>query len=347
MEYNKLAHSDLKVSKICLGTMNWGDQNSFEEGFAQMDYALECGVNFFDTAELYPVPPKAETYSKTESCIGQWFKQSGKRKDVILASKIAGPGSHLHWIRNGESVFDEKNITEALEASLNRLQTDYIDLYQLHWPNRKTNFFGQLGYKHKPDPNEILIEESLKALQKCIQSGKIRYYGLSNETPWGFMNCLRKADELGMQRPISLQNPYSLLNRTYEIGNAEISLREHIGLLAYSPLGFGVLSGKYLKGQKPKGSRLDINSGHFKRYSSSESTSATNKYVQLASRYNLDPAQMALAYVNSRPFVSSNIIGASNMEQLKTNIESINITLNEEIIEGIEKVHTQIPNPAP
>jgi aryl-alcohol dehydrogenase-like predicted oxidoreductase len=340
----------LWVSQISLGTMTWGEQNTQEEAFEQMDYALEHGVQFFDTAELYPVPPKEDTYTKTETIIGNWFRATQKREQVVLASKVAGPHPNMYWIREGRNKFDKSNIIQALEGSLSRLQTDYIDLYQLHWPNRATNFFGRLGYTYPNSGQELLevsYQETLLTIQKLLQEGKIRYYGLSNETPWGMMTCFKIADELGMPRPISVQNPYSLLCRAYEIGNAEVSHREGIGLLAYSPLGFGVLSGKYLKGQKPKGSRLDVFSGHFGRYSSNPATSATNDYVRIAKKHDLSPSQMALAFVNQQPFCASTIIGATTMEQLQENIESIDVTLTDSILEEIESVHARISNPSP
>jgi len=347
MIYNKLGSTDLDVSLICLGTMNWGEQNTQEEAFEQMDYALQSGINFFDTAELYPVPPKKETFAKTETILGNWFKSRNTRNKIILSTKIAGRSSNLEWIRGGKNKFDEKNITEAIEGSLKRLGTDYIDLYQLHWPNRKTNYFGNLGFTYEADPEEILIEDTLAILNKLLEQGKIRHYGLSNETAWGIMNCINKANELSMPLPVSIQNPYNLLNRSYEVGIAEISIREGSRLLAYSPMGFGVLSGKYLKGQKPVGSRLVVAAGHFNRYNSNAATSATNKYVKVAEKNNLSPAQMALSFVNTRPFVTSNIIGASNMDQLKENIGSIDVILSEEILKDINAIHADISNPAP
>lgn len=346
MKYRKLGNSNIDVSVLCLGTMTFGEQNSKAEAFAQMDYALEQGVNFFDTAELYSIPPKAETYGRTEEIIGDWLHARSTRDRIVLASKIAGPGPDwIPHIRGGNTVFDRTNLTAALEASLRRLRTDCIDLYQLHWPERSTNFFGQLGYTPRDD-HFTPIEETLMVLAEQVAAGKIRMIGLSNETPWGVMRFLETADRLGLPRIVSIQNPYNLLNRSYEIGLAEISWREHCGLLAYSPLGFGVLSGKYLGGARPAGARLTLYPD-YQRYSSPAAISATERYVALARDHGLDPAQMALAYVNSRPFLTSTIIGATRMEQLRTNIASIDLNLGEEVLEGIEAIHLEHPNPSP
>lgn len=345
MQYTTLPQTPLKVSKICLGTMTWGEQNTEADGHKQMDYAVEQGVNFFDTAELYSVPARAETHGATESIIGSWFKKTGKRKDIILASKVAGPNPNLQFIRKNLG-FSKVAITEALHNSLERLQTDYIDLYQLHWPERSANFFGKLGYEHKNDEAwQDNIAEVLETLQSFIKEGKIRHVGLSNETPWGVMRFLEASKSQNLPRMITVQNPYSLLNRIYEVGLAEISMRENIGLLAYSPLGFGVLSGKYLHG-KPKKSRVTL-FPNFSRYSSDLSTEATKKYKEIADQHGLNLAQMALAFINRQPFVTSNIIGATTMDQLKENIESIHLELTEDVIEQINRVHHQIPNPAP
>lgn len=346
MEYRKLGNTNIDVSVICLGTMTWGEQNTREEAFAQMDYAQEQGVNFFDTAELYSIPPKAQSYGSTERIIGEWFKAHGNRDKIILASKIAGPGKDwIPHIRDGKTKFNQANFEAALNNSLERLQTDYIDLYQLHWPERKTNFFGKLGYRVEED-RFTPIMETLEALQQQVDAGKIRYVGLSNETPWGVMSFLKAADQFNLPRIVSVQNPYSLLNRSFEVGLAEISHREHCGLLAYSPLGFGVLSGKYLHNQKPEGARI-TQWPDYTRYSNPQALKATEKYVFLAKQHGLDPAQMALAFVNSRPFLTSTIIGATSMHQLKSNIASIGVDLPEEVLQGIEDIHTQIPNPGP
>ena len=346
MKYRTLGRTDIEVSLICLGTMTWGEQNTEAEAFEQLDAATSAGVNFIDTAELYPVPPIGETYTRTEQYIGNWLKRRGKRDDLIIATKIAGRSSGLTHIREGHSCFDSNNIDTALHNSLKRLQTDYVDLYQLHWPDRNTNYFGKLGFEHENDDYAIPIEQTLRNLARHISEGKIRYIGLSNETPWGVMEFLRLSEKYNLPRIVSIQNPYNLLNRSFEIGLSEISHREDCGLLAYSPLAFGVLSGKYLNNQKPSGARITLFE-RFNRYNNPEAIAATEAYVDLAKKHGLDPVQMALAYVNSRPFLTSTIIGATSMEQLHTNLDSINIELSPEILQGIEAIHTQQPNPAP
>lgn len=346
MHYRKLGNTDIDVSVICLGTMTWGEQNTQQQGFEQMDYALEQGVNFFDTAELYSIPPKADTYGSTETIIGHWLKQHGNREKIVLASKVAGPGvGWVDHIRHGQTRFNKNDISEALDSSLKRLQTDYIDLYQLHWPERKTNFFGQLGFT--PEESEFTSAiETLEALADQVKAGKIRHIGLSNETPWGLMTFLQAAKELNLPRVMSVQNPYSLLNRTYEVGMAEVSYREQCGLLSYSPLGFGALSGKYLNNQHPEGARITL-WPDYDRYTNPLATAATEKYVALATKHELDPAQMALAFVNSRAFLTSTIIGATTMQQLESNISSIDLALPDEVIEGIDAIHQEITNPSP
>ncbi len=346
MQYSTLGTTGIDVSKICLGTMTYGEQNTEAEGHAQLDYAFERGINFVDTAELYAFPASAKTCGRTEQIIGSWMQSRGVRDRVILASKIAGPGDWIEHIRKGKTRFDRNNIESALNNSLQNLRSDYIDLYQLHWPERKTNFFGQLGYQHS-EPNAFTpIEETLQVLGELVTAGKIRHIGLSNETPWGVMKFVETADRMGLPRVVSVQNPYNLLNRTFELGLAEIAHRESVGLLAYSPLAFGVLSGKYLLNKTDKNARLNRFEG-FTRYDSEQAQSATREYVELALEHNLDPAQMALAYVNSRSFLTSNIIGATTMEQLKTNIESIDLQLSTELLEGIEAIHQKFPNPSP
>lgn len=346
MKYNKLGNTQIDVSTICLGTMTWGEQNSQSEAFEQLDYAMDSGVNFIDTAELYSIPPNSETYGSTESIIGNWIKERNNREKFILASKISGPGEGwVDHIRDGKTKFNKKNIAEALDNSLKRLNTDYIDLYQLHWPERKTNFFGQLGYVAEED-SFTSIRETLEALNEHVKAGKIRYIGLSNETPWGLMSFLNTAVELNLPKVVSVQNPYSLLNRSYEVGLAEISYRENCGLLAYSPLGFGVLSGKYLNKAQPDKGRITL-WPDYSRYTNPQAVAATEKYVALAREHDLDPAQMALAYINTRPFVTSNIIGATNMTQLQSNIESINVDLSDDVLEGIENIQSEHPNPSP
>jgi aryl-alcohol dehydrogenase-like predicted oxidoreductase len=346
MQYRKLGNTNLDVSVICLGTMTFGEQNTQAEAFEQMDFALEQGVNFFDTAELYSIPPQAETYGSTETIIGNWLKQSGKRDKIVLASKIAGPGpGWVDHIRGGQSKFDRANITEALNASLKRLQTDALDLYQLHWPERKTQVFDTLAYDEEAE-DFTPIEETLSVLGDMVRAGKIRHIGLSNETPWGTMRFLQVAREMDLPVAVSVQNPYSLLNRTYEIGMAEVSIREQCGLLAYSPLGFGVLSGKYLDAQKPAGARLTLYPD-YARYSSPSAIRATEQYAALAQQHGLTLAQMALAFVNSRRFVTATIIGATTLTQLEENISSIDVELSAEMLEGVEKIHREISNPSP
>jgi len=347
--YRELGRTGLKVSLIALGTMTWGEQNSEAEGHAQIDAALAAGVNFIDTAEMYPVPPKAQTYSRTEAIIGTWLKQHGQRDKIVLASKAAGP-SHTparpQHVRGGRTRFTAANLGEALDDSLRRLNTDYLDLYQLHWPDRPTNIFGQLGYEHQSDEVATPIHDTLSALSELVKAGKIRYIGLSNESPWGICEFLKLAQLHGLERIVSVQNPYNLVNRTYEIGHAEISMREHAGLLAYSPLAFGVLSGKYLGGAKPAQARITL-FDRFVRYKGENTERAVYEYVKLFRAHGIDPAQGALAFVNSRPFVTSTIIGATTMEQLHSNLASVDLVLSEEVLEGIARIHQQYPNPAP
>ena len=346
MEYSTLGNTDIKVSRICLGTMTWGEQNSEAEAHEQLDYALARGVNFIDTAELYPVPPKAETQGLTETQIGAWLARQKRREQLIIATKVCARGEWLPYLRDGQNKLDRRNINLALDASLKRLQTDYIDLYQLHWPERDANFFGKLGYHHAPEKDGVAIEETLAALAELVQAGKVRHIGISNETAWGAAEYLRLAREKQQPRIVSIQNPYNLLNRTFEIGLAEFAQREQVGLLAYSPLGFGVLSGKYLNDARPAGSRLAL-FDHFTRYTNPEASAATGAYVRLAEENGLDPAGMALAYVNSRPFLTSNIIGATGMAQLKANIDSIELKLSKDLIRALEAIHVAHPNPCP
>lgn len=344
MKYTKLPHTDIKVSKLCLGTMTWGNQNTQAEGFEQMDYALDQGVNFFDTAELYPVPATKETYAETERIIGNWFEKTGHRDKVVLASKIAGTGDYTAHIRtNG---FSSEALKDAVNQSLKRLKTDYIDLYQLHWPERNTNTFGVRDYKHVEDKWEDNFNQILHTLDEIIKSGKIRQVGISNEKAWGTMRYLEESKHHNLPRMITIQNAYSLLNRVFEGDMAEIAIREQIGLLAYSPMAFGVLSGKYIKGTAGDNARLKL-FPRFARYSSEQSTEATKGYLKIAEQHNITLAQLSLAFVTSRPFITSNIIGATSMLQLKENIDSINVTLNQDVLDAIEKVHNNIPNPAP
>jgi aryl-alcohol dehydrogenase-like predicted oxidoreductase len=344
MNYKKLGNTDIDVSTICLGTMTWGEQNTQEEAFRQMDYALDQGVNFWDTAELYSVPPKAETYGLTEVIIGNWFKENKKRDKVILASKVAGP--MRAYLRGGGNNYGIEKMTQAINDSLKRLQTDYIDLYQLHWPERNTNMFGRLGYEHKENEwNKF--EDVLGNLQKFIKEGKIRQIGLSNETPWGVSKCLELSKEKGLPRMMSVQNPYSLLNRTYEVGLAEISIRDQIGLLAYSPLASGYLTGKYRNNQLPKNSRIERDGDFWTRYNKPNTTKAVDAYYEISKKYNLNFAQMSLKFCEIQPFMTTVIIGATTMEQLQTNIESVNINLTDDVINEINEVQKIYPNPCP
>lgn len=332
------------VSKLCLGTMTWGHQNTESEAHAQIDLAHEMGLNFMDTAEMYPVPPQSETYGITETYIGSWFQKTGRREDWVLASKAAGPGRGLNYMRNGPR-HTKQQLFDAVDSSLRRLKTDYIDLYQLHWPDRNTNIFGQLSYRHR-DQEETPIDEILRALDQLITTGKIRAIGLSNENPWGVMKFLHCAEIANLPRIETIQNPYSLLNRSYETSMAEISHRENIGLMAYSPLAFGMLTGKYRHGARPENARITMFS-RFQRYSNEASTDSMERYCEVAEMHGLDPAQMALAFVQSREFVLSTIIGATSLEQLRSNIESLNVNLSTEVEEAIEAIHQDFPNPAP
>ncbi len=346
MNYKKLGNTDLDVSTICLGTMTWGEQNSEREGFEQMDFALSQGVNFWDTAEIYSIPMREETYGETEKIIGNWFQKTKKRNDVVLATKVCGNTSNK-YIRGGGNSFGKKKITEALDESLRRLKTDYIDLYQLHWPERNTNFFGDYGYEHdENDKDWTPFEEILESLKKFIEQGKIRYVGLSNETAWGLSKFLEISKVKGLPRMMSVQNPYNLLNRTYEVGLAEISIREQSGLLAYSPLAFGYLTGKYRNNKLPAKSRMQLFK-NFNRYKNENGQKAIDEYYKISKKYNLDFTQMSLKFCEIQHFTTSVIIGATTMEQLKTNIESVNVNLNSDIINDINKIQKKYPNPCP
>ncbi len=351
MEFRRLGRTDLQVSLICLGTMTWGEQNSEADAHAQLDYALDRGINFIDTAEMYPVPPKAETASRTETYIGSWLKARKNRDKVVLATKVAGRGypsrGSFAWLRDNTveaTDLSRKQIFMAVDKSLQRLQTDYIDLYQTHWPDRPTNNFGKAEYQFA-DEVSIPLEETLDAMAELVRAGKIRHYGVSNESPWGVMRQLHLAETRKLPRIASIQNPYNLLNRWYEAGLAEIAQHEQVGLLAYSPLAMGVLAGKYLGGAKPAGARLTLFT-RFTRYSNPQVERATERYVALAQQHGLDPAQMALAYINTRPFLTANIIGATSLEQLKADIDSIDVKLTQEVLDGIEAIHRDQPNPS-
>jgi len=345
MNYKKLGNTELEVSTICLGTMTWGEQNTQEEGFEQMNYALDEGVNFWDTAEIYSIPPKQETFGDTEVIIGNWFEKTKKRDKVILASKVCGP--MREYVRGGGNQFGEKNITEALEGSLKRLKTDCIDLYQLHWPERKTNFFGKLGYEHDDNNEWTRFEDILGYLKRFIDQGKIKHVGLSNETSWGLSKFLELSKDQNLPRVLSIQNPYNLLNRTYEVGLAEMSVREQAGLLAYSPLACGYLSGKYRENKLPKNSRIERDGDFWTRYQKPNMNMAVDAYYKISKKHNLDMSQMSLKFIEMQPFITSVIIGATTMEQLKKNIESVNIKLTDEIINEINEVQAIYPNPCP
>ncbi len=345
MKFRKLGTTDIDVSLICLGTMTWGTQNTEKDAFEQMDYAVSQGINFFDTAEIYSVPPTSDSYGKTEVMIGNWFEKRKNRDKIILASKVAGPG--CNWIRGGGNNFDEKKIGEAIDGSLKRLKTDYIDLYQLHWPERSTNFFGRRDYLfNNKEGNWNSFESILEALEKYIKSGKIRHIGMSNETPYGLSRYLEISKNKGAPRMMSIQNPYNLVNRTYEIGMSEISIREKCGLLVYYPLAAGGLSGKYRNGRMPKDSRMALFKG-WERHLNPLAMKAYDKYFKLAKDFNLTMVQLAQSFVNSRPFVTSNIIGATTMNQLKENVESINIEFTDEMMEKVNEIHNNNPNPSP
>ena len=344
MKYTTIPNTDIKVSKICLGTMTFGNQNSEAEAHEQMNYALDQGVNFFDTAEMYAVPPSKETQGLTEQYIGNWFAQTGNRDKVVLATKATGPGRGMGWVRP-DLTFKKANIKKAIEGSLKRLKTDYIDLYQLHWPERNVNIFGQRNFKH--DPNEAWeanFDLILEALQELVKEGKVKEIGVSNETPYGMMRYKELARK-GLPQMQTIQNPYSLLNRTFEYGLSEICIRESVGLLAYSPLGFGILSGKYIENPNAVG-RVSL-FPRYSRYSSPQAQEATMKYYNLAKEWGVSLTHLSLAFINQQSFVTSNIIGATTMEQLKQNISSINLELSEDQLEAIDAIHAIIPNPAP
>ena len=349
MQFRPLADTGIFLPEICLGTMTFGEQNTQEQAFQQLDYALDQGLYFWDTAEMYPVPPKPETQGATERMIGNWIAARGGRDKLFLASKIAGPSQGGSHIRDGKTRFVADEISAAIDQSLSRLQTDYIDLYQLHWPQRPTNFFGMLGYGNAEAAEDRAVtdlEETLTALQDEIKKGRIRYIGLSNETPWGTMKFLHLAEKLGLSKFVSVQNPYNLLNRTYEIGMSEIAHYEGVGLLAYSPLAFGYLTGKFRHGARPANARVTLFS-RFSRYSNPQSEWATEQYAQLAEQHGLSLTQLALAFIKQQFFVTSTIIGATNLDQLKENIQAFEVDLSEEVLKGIEDIHRQQPNPAP
>jgi aryl-alcohol dehydrogenase-like predicted oxidoreductase len=345
MKYTTLPNTDVKVSKICLGTMTFGEQNTEADGHAQMDYALENGVNFFDTAEMYSVPARQETYGSTEKILGTWFKKTGNREEIVLASKIAGPNPNFGYMRE-KLDFSPASIKFALDQSLQRLQTDYIDVYQLHWPERKTNYFGQRGFKVQDDAWEDNIHNVLETLDGFVKEGKINHIGLSNENPWGIMRFLEESKYNNLPRVKTIQNPYSLLNRLFENGSAEICLRENVGLLAYSPMAFGVLSGKFLTGEDHPNARVKL-FPQYSRYNSAQCTEATRLYQEIAKKNGLTLTELSLAFIEQQPFVTSTIIGATTLEQLKENIDTIQVSLSDEILKAIDEVQAVIPDPAP
>lgn len=348
MKFNKLGQTDIDVSLICLGTMTFGEQNTEAEAFEQMDVAHAAGVNFFDTAELYAVPPRAETYGRTEEIIGSWFQKTGKRKDIVLASKVVGAAGHLPWIRSGNARLNRAQINEALDGSLKRLQTDYIDLYQIHWPQRPVNTFGKLGYdQFSVSGREAdVILETLQTLGDAVQAGKVRHIGVSNETPWGVMQYLQLAAANDLPRIQSIQNPYSFLNRSFEVGLAEMAMQEKTGLLAYAPLAAGTLTGKYLDGQVPAGSRRAVDN-RVSRYDRKGVDDIVRGYIDIALRYGMDIAVMSHAFVNTRPFLTANIIGATKVDHIKTALASLDVTLPPELIAYVEALHSRHPIPCP
>ncbi|MCG5494286.1 NADP(H)-dependent aldo-keto reductase [Ectothiorhodospira variabilis] len=344
MQTKPLGRSGIQVSTLCLGTMTWGEQNTEAEAHSQLDMAMERGINFIDTAEMYPVPPKAETQGLTEQYLGTWLARRGRRDDLVIASKASGPSENFSHIRSGPQL-DRPHLEQALHDSLQRLQTDYLDLYQVHWPSRPTNYFGQLGYRHQDDAGATPIAETLEVLADFVRAGKVRTIGISNETPWGLMEYLRLAEQADLPRVVSIQNPYNLLNRSFEVGLAEMAIRENVGLLAYSPMAFGALSGKYLDDAPPDG-RITLYS-RFVRYSGETGVAATREYADIARRHGLSPAQMSLAFVNAQPFLTSNIIGATKLSQLEENLDSLEVSLSEAVLEEIEAVHERYPVPCP
>lgn len=349
MKYRALGHTDVNVSLICLGSMTWGEQNSKRDAFDQLDFSIENGINFIDTAEMYAVPPRKETYGLTEHYLGEWLSKQHHRQELIIATKVMGRSNRFTYARphlhGGETRLDRQSIMEACDASLARLQTDYIDVYQLHWPDRQVNIFGQLGYQFNPQDDPIELLESLQAMGELVKSGKIRYVGLSNESPWGTMECLRLAEKHDLPRVVSIQNPYNLLNRSYEFGMAEVSCLEKVGLLAYSPLAMGVLSGKYENGARPEGSRMQLFGEYFTKYIAADVLNVVDQYIAIAREFDLDPATMAHAFVNQQAFTTSNIIGATNLDQIQAALDSVDVHLSKEIFAAISSIHDKHPHP--
>lgn len=345
MNYNTLPNTNLKVSEICLGTMTFGQQNTEADGHSQLDFAFDKGINFIDTAEMYPVPAREKTTGDTERIIGSWLQKSGKRNDIVLATKIAGPNRGMPYVRE-DMTFSAETLKLSVEKSLERLHTDYIDLYQLHWPERKSNMFGQRGFKIQEDAWEDNIQSVLEALQELIQDGKIRAIGVSNETPWGVMRFLEESKKHNLPRISTIQNPYSLLNRTFEVGLSETAYRENVGLLAYSPLAFGTLSGKFLTGEEHPQARLNL-FPNFTRYNSQQTKEATKLYQETATQFGLTLTEMSLAFIRQQQFVTATIVGATNLKQLEENINTVGTVLSEEILKAIDEIQAIRPNPAP
>jgi aryl-alcohol dehydrogenase-like predicted oxidoreductase len=346
MKLKKLGSSDLMVSEVCLGTMTFGEQNTEAEAHQQLDFALAHGVNFIDTAEMYPVMPRAETVNRTEQYIGSWIKQSGQRDNIILATKVAGPSRGMPWIRDGENDLDAQNIRIAVEASLQRLHTDYIDLYQLHWPSRNAPIFGQKEFDPALERECVAIEATLEVLDSLVKEGKIRHIGVSNETPWGVSEFIKHAERKQQARIISIQNPYHLMNRSFEQGLTETCYREQVGLLAYSPLAFGRLTGKYVDDVQAKGRLTQFPPTWSPRYMRPEVIATSARYTALARAHGLTPTQLALAWCYSRWFVVSTIIGATDLTQLEENIRATDIRLSDELIAAVNEIHAQGANPA-
>lgn len=349
MKYRKLGHTDIDVSLICLGSMTWGEQNTKQEAFDQLDFSIANGINFIDTAEMYAVPPRKQTYGLTERYLGEWLCKQRHRQRLVIATKVLGRSKRFGYARPhihaGETRLDRRSILDACDASLKRLQTDYIDLYQLHWPEREVNIFGQLGYRYNPEDDPVELPETLAAMSELVTSGKVRYIGLSNETPWGTMECLRLAEKHDFPRIVSIQNPYNLLNRSYEFAMAEVSCLERVGLLAYSPLAMGVLSGKYENGARPEGSRMQLFGDYFTKYIANDVMQVVDQYTAIARKYGMDPAVMSHAFVNMQPFTTSNIIGATNLVQIQAALDAVDVKLPEEIQHDICKVHSRFPHP--
>ncbi|HEX9790338.1 MAG TPA: NADP(H)-dependent aldo-keto reductase [Kiloniellales bacterium] len=346
MNMRRLGRTEMSISALCLGSMTWGEQNTEAEAFEQLDHARAAGINFIDTAEMYPTAPRAETYGRTEQIIGNWLADRGGRDKTVIATKVTGPGSRFPYMRDGKPRLNRTHVTAAIEASLKRLRTDYIDLYQLHWPDRGGGSFGTLGYKHDPQAEETPIAETLAVLDDLVRAGKVRTIGVSNERPWGVMRFLGLAEAGRGPRIVSIQNPYSLLNRSFETSLAEVATRESCSLLAYAPLGAGTLTGKYLNGQRPAGARRTLWPDNL-RYQGEHADAAVAAYVDLSRASGLDPAQMALAFVLSRPFVTSAIIGATTMAQLRNSIAAAQVTLPPDVLAGIESIHRLHTYPCP